>query len=304
MSDTARAVLLILTANALYGLGYALAKVMSGALDPLQITFLRSVLVMLAATPFALMAPSPARAVADALAPPRAWAQRAAAAMLILSTCLGVWAYGLLPVTEAAALGFTGPIILTASGALLLRERVGLRGWVAVALGFAGMLVIVRPGSEVFTPAAIVPICSALTYALYQVMARRLRGTMGEWGATVQAALAGLVLLGPTMLVLWRPVSWEMGLVVALFAAVQTGGLASLAGAVRRADVSRLAPWHYSRLGFALLLDMVMFGRTPPLAALAGGVLIACGGLLSLRRKPTPSSPPAVQSPPAPPTRG
>lgn len=302
VSDPAKAVVLILVANALYAFGYALAKVMAAELDPLQITFLRSALVVLGALPFVALAPAPSQAVGNTLVPPRAWQQRLAGALLIVSTTLGVWAYALLPVTEAAAIGFTGPLILVAAGAVILRERVSPRGWIAVGLGFAGMLVIVRPGGEVFTPAAAVPVCSALTYAMYQVMARRLRGVMDEWGSAIQSALAGIVLLGPAMVLLWRPLSWRMTVLVVVFAVVQTAGLAALAGALRRADVSRIAPWHYMRFIFSAATDVVMFGRVPPLSALAGGALIAAGGLVSLRR-PTPASAPAARSRPAPATR-
>ena len=68
--------------------------------------------------------------------------------MLIFSTTLAVLGYSLVPVTEASALGFTAPIILVVLGALVLRETVTPRRWVAVALGFAGMLVVVRPGGN------------------------------------------------------------------------------------------------------------------------------------------------------------
>jgi drug/metabolite transporter (DMT)-like permease len=203
-----------------------------------------------------------------------------AAAMLIFSTTIAVYGYSLVPVTEASALGFTAPIILVVLGALVLRETVTPRRWVAVALGFAGMLVVVRPGGELFTWAAAVPVAGALTYALYQVMTRRIRGVANEWDATMQGALAGVVLLAPAMPWLWRaPDAGALALVV-VYAAVQTAALLCIAGAVRRAEVSGLAPWHYSRIVFALALDAVLFARMPEAWALLGCGLIAAGGLV------------------------
>lgn len=280
MTQPVLAVLLTLGAGLLYTLGYALAKILSASLDPVQITFLRSVIVLVGAAAWLTRSADAAGAVRRLLAPTRARDQRLAAAMLILSTTLAVFGYSLVPVTEASALGFTAPIILVVLGALVLREQVSPRRWVAVALGFAGMLVVVRPGGELFTWAAVLPVSGALTYALYQVMTRRIRTVANEWDATLQGALAGVVLLAPAMPWLWRaPGAADLALAL-LYAGVQTAALLCLAGAVRRAEVSGLAPWHYSRIVFALGLDALLFARVPGPWALAGCALIAAGGLV------------------------
>lgn len=278
------AILFLLLCNLLYAIGYALAKILAAELDPLQITFLRSALVLLGAVGLSLRLPDIPGAWLHALAPPRPWAQRLCGAVLIGSTTMGVIAYWLVPVTEAAALGFTGPILLVAMGGLLLREPVGAKRWIAVLLGFAGMLLVVRPGVGVLRWEALVPIASALTYSLYQVMTRRLRGVADARDAMVQGAIAGVVLLGVVMPLLWRPLDARLLALVVVFTAVQTAALGALAAAVRRAEVSALAPWHYCRLLFALAIDAAMFDRWPPASAIAGGVLITAGGLLLLRK--------------------
>lgn len=132
MSQSHFAILLILLCNALYAAGYALARLLADSLDPLQITFLRYALVLGAA--FTLTLPQRDRASnwARTLSPRRPWAQRWAAVMLVVSTVVAVWGYALVPVTEAAALGFTAPILAVAMGMVLLRERVSTARWVAV----------------------------------------------------------------------------------------------------------------------------------------------------------------------------
>lgn len=280
MNQTLLAILLTLSAAALYTLGYAIAKLLSATLDPAQITFLRSAIVLAAAALWLPWLADPAGAVRRLLSPPRAKDQRLAAMALIVSTTVAVLGYALVPVTEASALGFTAPIILVVLGAVVLRERVSTRRWIAVALGFAGMLLVVRPGGELFTWAAAVPVTSALIYALYQVLTRRIRDVADEWDVTLQGALVGVVMLGPAMPFLWRtPDAAALALVV-LYTAVQTAALLCLAGAVRRAEVSGLAPWHYSRIVFALGLDAVLFARFPDAWALGGCGLIAAAGLV------------------------
>lgn len=287
MSQTAVAILLLLACNLGYTLGYAIARILADTLSPFEVTFLRSALVLLTASGFSFTRRAPGEAWARALRPPRAMDQRIAAAVLIGSTTLGVWGYSLVPVTEASTLGFTAPIIMVALGALVLREKVDARRWLAVILGFAGMLLVVRPGAA-FGWEAVVPVASALTYAFYQVLTRRLRGAADERDAMVQGAIAGVLLLGPPMLILWTtPTPWVAVLVV-IYTAVQTAALAALAGAVRRAEVSALAPWHYARIIFALALDAAIFGRLPDLVAIAGAVLIAAGGLMLAARAARP----------------
>ena len=289
MNQGLLAILLTLAAAALYTLGYAVAKLLSATLDPVQITFLRSAIVLAAAALWLPRLADPAGAVRRLLSPPRAKDQRIAAVALIVSTTVAVLGYALVPVTEASALGFTAPIILVVLGAVVLREKVSTRRWTAVALGFAGMLLVVRPGGELFTWAAAVPVTSALIYALYQMLTRRIRDVANEWDVTLQGALVGVVMLGPAMPFLWRaPDAAALALVVA-YAAVQTAALLCLAGAVRRAEVSGLAPWHYSRIIFALGFDALLFARFPDGWALGGCGLIAVAGLVLAwprRRRP------------------
>jgi drug/metabolite transporter (DMT)-like permease len=111
-------------------------------------------------------------------------------------------------------------------------------------------------------------------------MARRIRDVASAEDITTQGALMGVVLLAPAMLVLWQnPDLLTWGLVV-IYTLLQTAALLFLAGAVRRAEVSALAPWQYARIAFALALDAAMFDRWPGLWALAGCLLIAAGGLV------------------------
>jgi drug/metabolite transporter (DMT)-like permease len=290
MSPHAIAVIFTLASTALYALGYALAKVLAETLHPFEITFLRSALVLASFIALTIVKPAPLATIARIAAPARPWAQRMTGAMLIFSSTLGVIGYWLVPITEAAALGFTAPVILAALGALWLKEKVSARRWIAVLLGFAGMLVVVRPGGELFTWYAAIPVASALSYATYQVMARRIRDVANAEDITTQGALMGVLLLAPAMLVLWRsPDLLTWGLVV-IYTFLQTAALLFLAGAVRRAEVSALAPWHYARIGFALALDAAMFDRWPGLWALAGCLLIAAGGLVLAwpAKKPNP----------------
>lgn len=274
---------LTLLSSLLYMLGYSLSKSLVGTygLTPVQVTFLRCVLV-LGAGAVALGWPQRTGVTwARLWRPVRAWEQRAAALALVASNILAVLAYSLMPVTQASALGFTAPLLLTALGGLLLRERVSAARWLGAGLGFAGMLLIVRPDGSPAMIGIVASIAAAMTYATYQILVRRLRDVANALDTALQVSLVGAIVLAGAMTLFWRPIGWDAAGVVILFTVVQTAALASIAAALRRGEASRLAPWQFSGLLWAMLLDAVMFGGMPSMGSAAGGLLIILGGLLA-----------------------
>jgi drug/metabolite transporter (DMT)-like permease len=281
-SSITMAIGLVLLSSLLYVLGYSLSKalVSTYGLTALQVTFLRCVLVLTAT--FAVL-PWPQTGVTWARIwwPARAWEQRIAAAALVGSNVLAVLAYSLMPVTAASALGFTAPLLLTVLGGLVLRERVSVGRWLGAMIGFVGMLLIVKPGASPASLGIVAAIGAAVTYAIYQVLVRRLRAVASSLDTAMQVALVGLVLLAGTMFAFWHQIGLGAFGVVLVFTIVQTAALVSIAAALQRGEASRLAPWQFSGLLWAMLLDAAMFGTSPTAGSLLGGALIIGGGLLA-----------------------
>ncbi|MBW4022921.1 MAG: DMT family transporter [Proteobacteria bacterium] len=278
---------LVLLSSLLYSLGYALSKRLIEAwhFDPMQLFVLRSLLALAGLAVWRL-AGRGRLSLARLLSPPDPWAQRLAAAALVVSAVLAMIGYGRLPVTTATAFSYTTPLLVTLLAALLLHEAIPMQRWVAVALGFAGVLVIVHPGGSgsqgaghlIGTGAAL---GSAILYAVYQLLIRRMREAAGTADAIGQAAIVGLVLLGGAMPFVWRSVPPGAMLLVVAATAAQTGGLLTIAAAIRQGQISQLAPWQYGGMIWAMALDLVMFGHAPGAVALAGAAMIVMGGLLS-----------------------
>lgn len=273
----------VLLSGLLYVVGYSLSKALVAdfGLTAVQVTFLRCALVLLATGIAALGWPGTGVTWGRVWRPARAWEQRAAAAALVASTVLSILGYGLMPVTEASALGFTAPLLVAALGGLLLRERVSLNRWLGIGVGFAGMLLVVRPGAAPPFFGIAASLGGAAAYAAYQVLVRRLRGAASSLDISIQVSLVGAVLLAGAMPVFWSRIGWGASGVVLVFTLVQTAGLVSMAAALRRSAASRLAPWQFSGLLWAMLLDAAVFGGLPPVGSLAGGALIVTGGLLA-----------------------
>ena len=272
----------VLLSSLLYMMGYSLSKslVSTYGLTAVQVTFLRCALTLTASCA-AMSWPGSGVTWTRIWRPARAWEQRAAAAALVVSNALAILAYSMMPVTAASALSFTTPLLLTALGALALGERVLAGQWFGTAAGFAGMLLIVKPGASSALIGIAASIGAALTYAAYQIMVRRLRDVATSLDTMMQVSLVGVVLLVGAMFAFWREIGWTAFGVVLVFTIVQTAALGSIAAALRRGEASRLAPWQFSGLLWAMMLDIAMFGAVPSVGSLLGATLIVAGGLLA-----------------------
>lgn len=282
--EGAAAPALVVLSGLLYTVGYVTAKLLAGRIDAMQLTFLRCALLLAgfaATTPFG---PSPAASWRRLLFPPRARDMRLAGLGVIGSSILAILAYARMPVVEVSAIGFMGPIILTTLAGPLLGERVGLRRWVAVLLGFSGMLVVLRPGMAGFQPAALLALGGQFAYAGYQIVARRLRGEADARDITLQSAIVGAAMTLPAMPFLWVAPTGLEWLMIAGFAAVQAIAQIALAMALQRAEMAGLQPWQYVKLAWALGFDLMLFGLSPDVIAALGIALILAGTALAAAR--------------------
>ncbi len=193
-------------------------------------------------------------------------------------------AVGLLPLADVIAIGFIAPALITILSVLFLGEKVGLSHWLAVLVGFGGVLIIVQPGGDLFHWGAAVPLAAALGVAIYQTMTRPISQVVEPPAILYTATLVGLV---ATSLAL--PFVWEIpstGALLNLFAAACLGACAHflLIKAYQQAEASVVAPFAYSELIWASALGFALFGDIPAWTTLAGGIVLAGSGLYLLRR--------------------
>ncbi len=196
-------------------------------------------------------------------------------------------AIALTPISVASAILQATPLVVVAGAALIFGERVGLWRWALTALGFAGVLVILRPGLEGFDAMAILAVIGLLGFAGRDLATRAAplalsNAQLGVAGFAV-LGLAGLIILG----VQGGPVlPGALPLAKALGAAgFGILGYSYLTRAMRTGEVSAVTPFRYTRLLFALLVGVVVFGERPDLATLIGSAMIVgCGVLILMRR--------------------
>ena len=229
------------------------------------------------------------------------WALAGRGLILLTSYTAYYMAFPALPLAEAIALFFVSPIFVTLLAGPLLGERVGLKSWVAVAIGFAGVLFILRPGSDLFEPAALLSLISAAAYALAMVLARRLGVSepatvmaFYQNGAYLLGALViagvcaalGLTKLGhPSLDFLVRP--WVLPtikdfLLMAACGVIAAFAMSLLTQAYKLAEANHVTVFEYTGMIWAPLWGFLFFGESPRWMTLVGMGLIVVAGVYSL----------------------
>lgn len=213
---------------------------------------------------------------------PHPWLQAMRGVLLVSSTAMFYLSLKFLPLAEAAAISFIGPVLVTVLSGPLLRERVTRRQWVAVLLGFVGVLVIIRPGGAVFSPTVLLPLATALLFALYQIATRKVAARDNPLTTLFYTALVGGVLTSIALPFSWQtPTLLQVALMLAIgsFAGV---GHFLLIRAVGHASPMALAPFVYTQLVWSTLLAWIVFREFPDSGSLAGMVIIIAAGLLAV----------------------
>ncbi|MCS3470030.1 drug/metabolite transporter (DMT)-like permease [Pseudomonas sp. JUb42] len=184
-----------------------------------------------------------------------------------------------IPMAEATAINFLAPLLITALSVPLLGETVTRKQWAAVLVGFSGVLIIVHPGGELFTPASLLPLCSALCFAFYQLLTRMLSTYDSPTTSNFFAGLFNSLVMSALVPFFWQTPQLKH---LPFMLALGTFGMVAhllLTQAFRFAAPAMLAPFSYCQIVFAGLLGYIVFDHAPSLLAQLGITVICLSGL-------------------------
>lgn len=190
-----------------------------------------------------------------------------------------------LSLAAANALLYVSPLLVTALSVPLLGERVDVRRWAGVAVGFAGALLIVRPGSDAMQVAALLPLAAACFSGFYQLSTRMLSHTEGVATTFTYTSVVGAVVTSLAVPFLWTtPDAWGW-LLMAGVALLTWIGHFAIVKAFSLAPASVVTPYTYTVLVWAALYGFVLFGEVPDASTVAGAAVIAASGLYVFHRE-------------------
>ena len=280
-AENVRGALLMSAAMAAFTVNDTFMKALGAHLPLYQAVFMRGVLVTVALAAFAHW-----RGTLRLDLPRRDWTFMLTRTLAEIGAAYTyITALFHMPLANATAILQALPLTVTLAGALFLGERVGWRRWTAIAVGFCGMLLIVKPGAEGFDRWSLYVIASVGCVTLRDIATRRISravpsGTVAVVGAGGVAAWGGLMMLTDTVV----PVSPQVwALVLGAVVAVMLAYTASVA-TMRIGDVSFVAPFRYTSLLYALVLGFLVFGDFPGPWTLAGAAILVATGVYTLLR--------------------
>jgi drug/metabolite transporter (DMT)-like permease len=217
--------------------------------------------------------------------------------LLFASTICNFFALQYLQLVETQSIIFATPLLVALLAGPLLGERIGWQRLTAIGIGFAGVLVITRPGLGTMHPAALLSLAGAVSYAFYNIVTRMLASSDSSATTTLYSSVAGIVLMTPLLPWIWTtpssPLTWVLLMTTGLYGAL---GHWFLVLAHARAPAAILAPFIYSQIIWMLALGYILFGDWPdPWTFVGAGIVIASGLYLLYRErtkqpKPEPSA--------------
>lgn len=206
--------------------------------------------------------------------------------MLALMTALNFVALQYLQLAETGAIQFSVPILIAVLSSWWLKEKLDIASWVAIWVGFAGVLVIIRPGSHAFHPAIFLSVMNALLYAGFNMLTRRLAASEHPVTTQLFSAIVATVVLTPFAWSQWQ-MPQGVGTWVVIFLTGLCGGLGHLcaAQAHRYASAAFLGPFLYQQILYMTLGGWLVFGQIPDHAVAIGAVVVVSSGMFLLWRE-------------------
>ena len=266
----------------------AIAKIMSAQMSPLQISWSRFAITLVVLLPFILIRGGGL----NALRPPHFWLHMLRGAGIAGATAFFFGALASMPMADVAAIFFVEPLILTIFSAIFLGESIGWRRITAVAVGFVGAMIIIRPSFADVGLTALLPVCAALCFAGYMVLTKILAGTTDPWTMQTMSGISGTALLGALLLVaqgggaveMVMPDAMQAGQLVVI-AAVAITCHTAIIFALQRVDAGLIAPLQYLEIIGAVGYGYLFFDDLPDAITWVGIAIIVGSGIFVFHRE-------------------
>jgi drug/metabolite transporter (DMT)-like permease len=206
--------------------------------------------------------------------------------MLLGSTVFNFMAFRYLQLDEAMAILFSTPFLIAIFAGPMLGEWVGWRRWTAILVGFAGVLLVVRPGVGGIQWAGLLSFGSAVCYAFYNITTRMLSRSDSSETTLFYANLFGCLVMAPVLPFVWTtPPTWLDVVLMLAMGVFGAGGHFLLILAHRRAPASVLSPFIYTQIVWASVFGYLVFGNVPGRWTLVGATIVIASGLYLLNRE-------------------
>ncbi|MDB4234108.1 DMT family transporter [Alphaproteobacteria bacterium] len=203
----------------------------------------------------------------------------------ILESACFVLAFRYLSLADAHSIGGLTPIIVVIFSSIFLREKITPKIWLAIFMGFIGVLVIMRPGLSIFDPKSLIPLSAALFLGLYQVVTRKASEYDQNETSLFYTAITGILIMGSISFFYWMPINLSFILLFMGVGVFYSLGLYLQIIALSKARASMVQPFHYTLIFWAIIFGFIFYNDIPDFFTIAGATIIATSGIYIFVKK-------------------
>ena len=272
-----RAILLLVVAMASLTAMDTIAKVLTAAIPVMQVAWARFFFLFVALAPIFLSRP-----IRSLMRTANLRLQLARGFLQLPANICFLTALYYLPLADAIAVAFSAPLFIVAFSAIFLGERVDWRNWAAVGVGMVGVLVIIRPGFGEAHWALVLPLVTAVVFAMFQIMTRILGRTDSSLTTIFYSNLVGLIGTGAVLPFVWQTPTADVWLMMAALGLLAAIGHYLMIEAFSTAPASVLAPFTYVELVWAAVIGYLLFGDVPGPFVIAGSAIVVAAGIFTV----------------------
>ena len=202
---------------------------------------------------------------------------------VIESGCF-VLSFKYLSLANAHSVGSLAPVIVVALSAIILKEKVTPKTWIAIFIGFIGVLIILRPTSSIFDPKALLPLITAFVLGFYQIITKKVSKYDKNETSLFYTSIIGIITMSLLASNFWLPIdksSYLMFLGIGIFFSL---GLYFQIIALSKARASIIQPFHYTLIFWAIIFGYIFYNDIPDMFTIFGAIIITCSGIFVLNQ--------------------
>ena len=185
---------------------------------------------------------------------------------------------------NAHSIGALAPIIIVALSVFILNERVSIKTWIAIFIGFIGVLIIIRPASDVFSVNSFIPLLAAFFLGLYQVATKKITEYDAPEVSLFYSSLVGIVITSIMALYFWQPVNFNSLYFFAPIGLFFSLGIYFQILALKNARASIIQPFHYTLIFWAIIFGFFFYDDVPDLFTIIGAIIITTSGIFVINQ--------------------
>ena len=195
-----------------------------------------------------------------------------------------VLSFKYLSLADAHSVGSLAPVIVVALSAIFLKEKVSTKIWIAIFIGFIGVLIILRPTSSIFDPKALLPLLAAFVLGLYQVVTKKVSEHDTTETSLFYTSIIGIFIMSLLASNFWNPVSSSSYILFFIIGIFFSLGVYLQIIALSMARASIIQPFHYTLIFWAIILGYIFYNDIPDLFTIVGAVIITLSGIFVLNQ--------------------